>query len=48
MLTEAYIEALLTDEDLAECVWEAWDKREIDDAIACAAWIMIAGRCLRH
>ncbi len=48
MLTEIYIEALLVDGELADQVWEAWDKREIDDAIACAAWIMIAGRCLRH
>jgi len=25
MLTEAYIEALLVDEELADLVWEAWD-----------------------
>ena len=29
MLTEIYIEALLVDEDLADQVWEAWDKGEI-------------------
>ena len=26
MLTEIYIEALLVDEELADQVWEAWDK----------------------
>ena len=29
MLTEIYIEALLVDEELADQVWEAWDKGEI-------------------
>ena len=43
MLTEIYIEALLVDEELADQVWEAWNKGEIDDAIASAAWMMIAG-----
>ena len=33
MLTEIYIEALLVDEKLADQVWEAWDKGEIDDAV---------------
>ncbi len=36
MLTELYIEALLFDEELADQVWAAWDKREIDDQ---AAWL---------
>ncbi len=31
MLTEAYIEALLVDEEMADQVWEAWDAGEIDD-----------------
>ena len=44
MLAEIYIQALLVDEDLADQVWEAWDKREIDDAVVCIAWMMIAGR----
>ncbi len=26
MLTKIYIEALLVDEELADQVWEAWDK----------------------
>jgi hypothetical protein len=26
MLTEIYIEALLVNEELADQVWEAWDK----------------------
>ncbi len=42
MLTEIYIEALLVDEGLANQVWEAWDKGEIDDQAAWLAWMMIA------
>ena len=42
MLTEIYIEAPLDDEKLADQVWEAWDKGEIDDPIACTAWMIIA------
>jgi len=34
MLTEIYIETLLVNEKLADQVWEAWDKGEIDDQIA--------------
>ncbi len=34
MLAEIYIEALLVDEELADQVWEAWDKGEIDDLAA--------------
>ena len=45
MLTKIYIEALLSDEELAVQVWELWDKGEIDDAIACLAWMMIATIC---
>ena len=48
MLTEIYIEALLVDEELADEVWEAWDEGEIDDGIACTAWMMIAGRSVRR
>jgi len=45
MLTEIFIEAILVDEDLADAVWEAWNKGEIDDAIACLTWMMIAILC---
>jgi hypothetical protein len=38
MFTEIYIEALLVNDELADQVWEAWDKGEIDDSIACIAW----------
>ena len=38
MLTEIYVEALLVDETLADQVWEAWDKGEIDDHVARLAW----------
>jgi len=44
MLTQIYIEALLVDEKMTDQVWEAWDKGEIDDAIACTAWMIIAGK----
>jgi hypothetical protein len=33
MLAEIYIQALLVDEELADQVWEAWDKGEIDDQV---------------
>jgi len=39
MLTEIYIEALLVDEELADQVWEAWDKGIIDDLVAWLAWL---------
>ncbi len=41
MLTAIYIEALLVDEELADQVWEAWDKAEIDELTACVAWLNI-------
>ena len=41
MLTELYIDALLVDEDLANEVYEAWDKGRIDDGVAWLAWWMI-------
>ncbi len=45
MLTEIYIEALLVDKEMADQVWEAWDKGEIDDRVACTAWWLITGGC---
>ena len=41
MLTEFYIEALLIDEELADQVWEAWDKGEIDEFVAAWTWWII-------
>ena len=41
MLTRLYIAALLIDEELADQVWEAWDKGEIDDRVAWLAWNLI-------
>jgi len=41
MLTEAYIEALLINEDLADQVWKAWDKGEIDQDAALIAWWLV-------
>ena len=38
MLTRLYIEALLVNKELADQIWEAWDKGEIDDQVA---WWMI-------
>ena len=43
MLTEIYIEALLVDKELADQVWAAWDKGEIDDVLAYLAWMLLAG-----
>ena len=45
MLGEIYIEALLVDEELADQVWEAWNKREIDDQVAWLAWFVVAYNC---
>ena len=39
MLTEIYIEAF--DEELADQVWEAWDKGEIDDWVAWLTWAVL-------
>ncbi len=42
MLTEAYVEALLVDEELADLVWEAWDVGIITDDRAVLAWSTLA------
>jgi len=42
MLTDIYIEALLTDEELADQVWEAWDKAEIHDFCALVLWAILS------
>ena len=42
MLTEVYISALLANEELADHVWEAWDKGAIDDVCSAISWIIIA------
>ena len=44
MLTEAYIDALLVDEELADLLWEAWDRRDIDDSLAWVAWLFLIRR----
>ena len=44
MLTEAYIEALLVDEELADLVWALLDQGEIVDELAQIAWLLIAQR----
>ncbi len=41
MLCEAYIEALMANEDLADHVWQAWDAGEIDDLTAWLWWWQI-------
>ena len=41
MLTEIYIESRLADGELADQVWEDWDKGEVDDQVAALAWILI-------
>ena len=42
MLTHLYIEALLVDKDLADQVWEAWDKRQVSDFWAMWIWLQVA------
>ncbi len=46
MLTEIYIEALLVDEELADQVWGAGDRGEIDDHVAWMAWWLIMSSSL--
>ena len=43
MLTETYIEALLVEKELAD---QVWDNGEIDDQVACIAWMLIVERPL--
>ena len=43
VLAKMYIEALLVDEELADQVWEAWDKGEIVDPNAWLPGLLIAG-----
>jgi len=38
--TEIYIEAF--DDEMADQVWEAWNKREIDDSLASLASLLVA------
>ena len=42
MLTQIYIEALLVDENLADQVWELWDRGVIDDDLAEVVWLLLA------
>ena len=42
MLIEAYIEALLVDEELADMVWEAWVGGQISDQAVKDIWDAIA------
>ncbi len=42
MLSEIYIEALLVDEELADRVWEGWNRGEMGDFLACYMWLWIA------
>ena len=41
MLTEIYIEALLVDEELADQLWELWDRGVIGDKLVLIAWMLI-------
>jgi hypothetical protein len=41
MLVRIYIQALLVDEELADQVWELWDKGKIEDQVAMLAWWLI-------
>jgi len=39
MLTRLYVEALMANKELADQVWEAWNKGEIDDCVAAVLWL---------
>lgn len=41
MLTEIYIEALLVDEQLADQVWELWNRGIIGDELATVGWFLL-------
>ena len=41
MLTKIYIEAMLVDEELADCVWELWNAGVITDDLAAMAWWLL-------
>ena len=43
MFTEAYIAALLVDEEQADEVWKAWHSGAMSEGAARIAWLMIAG-----
>ena len=42
MLARLYVEARISDEDLADQVWELWDAGLISDELAAIAWCAIA------
>ncbi len=42
MLTRIYIEALLTDPEQADGVWQLWFEGRIDDDLAMIAWLIVA------
>jgi len=42
MLAEVHIGVLLVDEELADQVWEAWDKAKIDNETASILWMLVA------
>ncbi len=48
MLIEAYIEALLVDEELADQVWELWHVGFISDELAAWAWWTTANGTAKH
>jgi hypothetical protein len=41
MSTEAYIEALLVDPEMADQVWELWIAGVITDELAAWAWFIV-------
>lgn len=44
MLARLYAEALLSDEDSADQVWEMWNAGLISDEMAAFAWWIICAR----
>jgi hypothetical protein len=37
-----YIEALLVDQDLADLVWELWDREMLSEDVASMLWLLIS------
>ncbi len=41
-MLELYVEALLADPEMADQVWELWDRGLVSDGQATCAWTLIA------
>ncbi len=44
MFSDPYVEALLVAEEVADLVWEVWDRNKLSKENARLAWILISLR----